>query len=423
MDKYWQSVESKDEIERGMFVILPLKYDEKIRLEDLSIIGEPIPFKSNDFIELLTNKCSTNGNFVRRYKLEVNLASIQFDSKIVVSDWQLFVFNNGISFLTVYLSYTNENVGSLYKFIYPGYTDENEELKTVQSLFLQKINDEILNKISPKMRWFITDIKLQTFILKEAYRLNVAYVPNRFKETDVVNRITYNEHRIIDLSRIFEDSSEKDVEYVTGARDVVSEDYGWGCSITSQEISYAYARGKDSLVVRANEDLLLTMLVMYQKYSCMLLNEEIHQRYMVKSKSFMYAKSISELKREAMEFIAYGTLAPSQISRWNNVCDTYRLLIELNGINETISEIQGKINLLNVEQERIDSKRGSTLGMILAVFGLISIIGAILQIVDYVSTGRTAILIGFIVSVIGVLGFGAFLARMLLKKKKRNGDV
>lgn len=267
MDEYWKSVENRDDIERGVFVILPLKYDVNIKLNDMSIMGNrPVPFESNDFIELVTNKCNMDGNFVRRYKLDVNLDPIKLDTEISITDLQLFVFDNGIAFLSAYLSYSNGNVGSIYKFIYPGYTDENEKLKNVQLLFLQNISDKILNQLNPKMRWFITDNKSQSFILKEAYRLNVTYVPNRFKETDIINEITYNEHRIIDLSRDFEDLSEKDVEYVTGARDVYSEDYGWGCSITSQEISYAYAKGKAPLVDRASDDLLLTILVMYQKY-------------------------------------------------------------------------------------------------------------------------------------------------------------
>ncbi|HKM04091.1 MAG TPA: hypothetical protein VJZ04_05795 [Lachnospiraceae bacterium] len=424
MEKYWKHIENKYYIERGMFVILPLKYDVKIKFKDMSIMeSKPIPFESSDFIELLANKCSMDGNFVRRYKLDVKLDPIQLDTEISITDLQLFVFDNGIAFLSAYLSYYNGNVGSIYKFIYPGYTDENEELKNIQALFLKNISDKILSQLKPQMRWFITDIKSQSFILKEAYRLNVAYVPNRFKETDIINKITYNEHRIINLSRDFEDLSEKDVEYVTGARDVDSKDYGWGCSITSQEISYAYSKGKAPLVENANDDLLITMLVMYQKYTCMLLNEEIHQRYISNNPSAMLKKSIQDLKRKAMKFIAYGTLVPSQISRWNNVCDTYRLLIELNGINETIMEIKEKINLLNEEQERIDSKRESTIGMIIAIFGLTSIIGSILQIVDYVSTGRVEMLISFVASIAGVLVFGAFISRTLLAKKKCKGDV
>ena len=77
------------------------------------------------------------------------------------------------------------------------------------------------------------------------------------------------------MTRDFTDESEKDVEYATGAKDVEDEHYGWACAITSQEISYAYGPkpGKDmppsaeELPVRAEEDLLLTIIVMYQKYT------------------------------------------------------------------------------------------------------------------------------------------------------------
>ncbi len=426
MDKYWGSVGNTDDIERGMFVILPLQYDTEINLEDLSVIeNQPIPFESSDFIELLSNKCHMDGKFVWRYKLDLNLGPIQLDTEISIPDLQLFIFNNGIAFLSVYLSYYNRNVDSIYKFIYPGYTDKDEEIKRNQSLLLENISNMILNKINPEMRWFITDINSQRFIIKEAYRLNIAYVPNRFKNTDIINKITYNQHRIIDLTRDFEDLSEKDVDYVTSARDVDAENYGWGCSITSQEISYVYAQSKTPipLVDRANDDLLLTMLVLYQKYTCMLLNKEIHQRNISRNKSEKLNKSIQDLKREAMEFIAYGTLAPSQISRWHNVCDTYRQLIELNGINETIAEIKEKINFLNEEQEKINSKRESTIGMIIAVFGFFSIIGSILQIVDYVSTGRAEMLMSLVISTVAILIFGAYLISMLLSKKKHNGNV
>lgn len=423
MDKYWQLVKNKNDIERGMFIILPLRYDEKIDFKNISVKGKTVQFKSGDFIELMTNKCSMDGDFVRRYKLDAVLKPVKIDIEIPISDLQLFVFYNGIAFLIVYLSYSNKDVGSVYKFIYPGYIGESKELVKKQSDFLQEIEDLILNQIEPKMYWFVTKNETPEIILKEAYRMNVSYAPNRFKDTDILNRITYNEHRIIDLSREFEDLSEKDIEYVTGAKDIDSEDYRWGCSITSQEISFVYAKNDVPLAEQAEDDLMLTMLAMYQKYSCMMLNEEIHQRHTLEKGTAKFKKSIQELKWEAMEFIAYGTLAPSQISRWNNVCEIYRLLIELNGVNETITEIKEKINLLNEEQEHIDSRREGTIGMIIAVFGLISIIGAILQIVDYVCTGRIELLISFAISLVGVLIFGSILAGMFLIKKKHNGDV
>ena len=134
------------------------------------------------------------------------------------------------------------------------------------------------------------------------------------------------------MTRDFTDESEKDVEYATGAKDVEDEHYGWACAITSQEISYAYGPGPgkdmppsaEELPARAEEDLLLTMIVMYQKYTCMIFNEKIHQRFTSGSGKVKKEKNLRDLKREALEFVSYGTLAPSQISRWNNVCETYR---------------------------------------------------------------------------------------------------
>lgn len=109
--------------------------------------------------------------------------------------------------------------------------------------------------------------------------------------------------------------------------------------------------------MRAEDDLLLTLLAVYQKYSCLLLNEEIHKRHIPEREKSGFQKSIRELKWEALEFIAYGTLVPSQISRWNNVCEMYRLLIQMNGVAESVGEIKEKIGLLNEEQERLDARR------------------------------------------------------------------
>lgn len=425
MESYWDGVEGTDDLQRGMYIILPLRYDEEVQLGDISVpVGTPAEFFSEDFIELLNSKCSTGGDFVRRFmidpgKLQISLVNTE-NCGIPVADIQLFAFSGGIAFLAVYLSYLNKDVSSVYDFILPGYLNEGEKIKKAQMHFLKELEEKLIGRVSPKMDWFISEESYKPFILKEAYRMNVAGLPKRFEETEIAERITYNEHRIIDLSLDFTDNSGKDVAYVSGARDVNLCNYGWGCAITSQEISYAYAIGYKSPIERAQDDLLLTMLVMYQKYTCLHLNEELHQRYVSKANR---KNSIRELKHEAMNFIAYGTLAPSQISRWNNVCETYRALIELNGIHETTQEIKEKISLLDEEQERIDSQWENTIGMIIAVFGLISIVASVLQIMDYVSTGSLEMLVSFGVSTGCSLLFGIGLIIMLLRRKKHNGDV
>ena len=229
------------------------------------------------------------------------------------------------------------------------------------------------------------------------------------------------------MTKDFEDVSEMDVEYATGAKDVEDEHYGWACAITSQEISYAYGpklgkmepRDKNGLWERSEDDLLLTMIVMYQKYTCMIFNERIHQRFIGESSRLKREESLRSLKREALEFISYGTLAPSQVSRWNNVCETYRSLQKQNGVNELLEEISQKITLLNEEQDRIDGERESRVSMIITVFGLVSIVSAALQMLDYISTGKPLMIIGFLVTGTAIILFFLYLIFNERKKKRK----
>ena len=269
----------------------------------------------------------------------------------------------------------------------------------------------ILNKLN--LEWFYNGIEFQNLFLKESYRFNVASLPKRFNETDPAFKIAYNMHRYIDVSKEFSDDSEKDVAYTSGGRDVISGNYGWGCAITSQEISYAYAKidSQSNLVERSLEDMALTILVMYQRYTCIMLNEKIHSRFDGTS-----SIDIHDLKGESLEFIAYGTLAPSQISRWNNVCETYRYLQELTGLNESMSEIREKIDLLNEEQDRLDEKRDAAISTLFTVFGIVSIIASLLQIVDYVLNGSTVMLVSFVISLLFSV---VFLTALLLRIKRR----
>lgn len=450
MKKYWDEVKKNnntDELDRGIFIFLPLRYrgdfsELTFDRDDTNEI-EPMVFDSSDFTELLSVKCR-KGDFVKRFCLNSMIATVYKEWKDSVSkignyslkDIQLFVFNNGISFLSVYLAYKNKDIDDVYRIVNPGYI-ENKGINTkeIQDAFVSSLEDKVLYYIRDTygyvFSWFVQDSVAKKYLIKEAYRLNVAAIPNRFRNSKIPKRIAYNEHRLVDLTRDFKDPSEHDVDYTSGARDVDDEHYGWGCAITSQEISYAYGPGPrktkpvsaEKLVARAEDDLMLTIFVMYQKYTCVLLNEEIHKRYSGNEKRVFFEKNVSDIKREVLEFIAYGTLAASQISRWNNVCETYSALQRQNGVNEAITEINEKIELLNEAQEQIDNKRESRVATIIAVFGFVSIVAATLQVVDYLFTGRIEMVIGFICSVFGIVAFGIGLLFMGWKNRKKNGDV
>ena len=442
MQTYWQNTTAPGNIDRGLYIILPLRYQGSFQSITVNKKDPELPeltFDTSDFTELLSVKCR-NGNFVKRVSVNSKLQETieawngkeETSKKYQIDDLQLFIFNNGIAFITVYLSYKNKDVNQIYKFINPGYVQEsNNKEKLVQDVLLESLEEKVFGLVQKKMKitlsWFTQDENSRKYIIKEAYRLNIASLPKRFENNEIPKRIAYNGHRLVDVTRDFEDVSEMDVEYATGAKDVEDEHYGWACAITSQEISYAYGpklgkmepRDKNGLRERSEDDLLLTMIVMYQKYTCMIFNERIHQRFIGESSRLKREESLRSLKREALEFISYGTLAPSQISRWNNVCETYRSLQKQNGVNELLEEISQKITLLNEEQDRIDGERESRVSMIITVFGLVSIISATLQMLDYISTGRPLMIIGFLVTGTAIILFFLYLIFNERKKKRK----
>ena len=445
MQTYWQNTTAPGNIDRGLYIILPLRYQGSFQSTTVDKEDPELPeltFDTSDFTELLSVKCR-NGNFVKRFSVNSKLqetieawnGKAETSKKYEIDDLQLFIFNNGIAFITVYLSYKNKDVNQIYKFIDPGYVQEsNDKKKSVQEVLLESLEEKVFGLVQKKMKitlsWFIQDENSRKYIIKEAYRLNIASLPKRFEDNEIPKRIAYNGHRLVDVTRDFEDVSEMDVEYATGAKDLEDEHYGWACAITSQEISYAYGPGqgkteprdKNGLWERSEDDLLLTMIVMYQKYTCMIFNEKIHQRFTSEERRLKGEASLRDLKREALEFISYGTLAPSQISRWNNVCETYRSLQKQNGVNEALEEISQKITLLNEEQDRIDGERESRVSMIITAFGLISIIAAALQTLDYISTGNLLMIAGFLVTCVAMILFFLALRFDEIRRRRKQKD-
>lgn len=258
--------------------------------------------------------------------------------------------------------------------------------------------------------------------VKESYVFNAALVDKRFKDLETLRKTSFNAHKLIDLSREFDDPSESDIAYTYGARDVEKCTYRWGACIASQSISYVYAvpelSGNRVELIRntTKEDLLLTLLVLYQKNTCMLLNEKI-QNTINGGIRRNFFKEILQLKREALLFRASGTLAPSQVSRWNNVCETYRNLLEVNGVSEALEEIEEKIDLIKDEQERQSSEMQNYIATVIAVFGLISIVAAVLQIVDLLQGGSVGMIAALLCSCMGVVLLVVSWVVMMMRKR------
>ena len=154
--------------------------------------------------------------------------------------------------------------------------------------------------------------------------------------------------------------------------------------------------------------MLLTIIALFQKYVCVQINDLIYEK--VKSAGNK-EENIREIKRTVLKVRAYETYTPSQISCWNNVCEIYRLLLEINGVNDYMRDIQEKVNLLDEELERASAERENKLMNIITLFGALSIIASVLTIVDFikgspidmgiVSLAITAVEVGVIAKMVG----------------------
>ena len=102
-------------------------------------------------------------------------------------------------------------------------------------------------------------------------------------------------------------------------------------------------------------------------------------------------------------FKAYDTITPAQISRWSNVCETYRYLLQMNGVDEALADVSEKVDLIDEEMERVNAGHQNFFATVIAVFGLTSIVASVLQIVDYVQPGDPTMLLWSGISGTGIL--------------------
>lgn len=399
----------------GSYIIIPLKYEGTFDFCKINTVKtEELAFTSEDFSDLILRKCKPENGFVRRFRVNaLRDAFAAFSKEISICDAQVIVFEKGIAFVALFAVY--EKVEYMYRFVNPGYissvyaTDD----KTLQQKLIEILFAELKYIFSDIFKIYVENKEL---LIKEAYLFNAGIVSKRFQNLETIKRVTFNLHKLTDLSEDFTDVSENDIYHTYGSKDINLGTYRWGCCISSQSISYVYAEedfdniSTLQILKNTNDDFLLTLLVLYQKYKCILLNDTIYV-----NTNF---KTIKTVKYNMIEFKAYGTLAPSQISRWNNVCETYQRLLDVCGVNEALEEIEDKIQLLSNEEERRTSQKENYIAMFIALFGLISIIADVLQIVDLMSSNNPIILFWFNISV-GMIILSAFVILWFVSKKGR----
>ncbi|MBQ7903596.1 MAG: hypothetical protein IJ362_07705, partial [Oscillospiraceae bacterium] len=225
--------------------------------------------------------------------------------------------------------------------------------------------------------------------------------------------IAFNLHLMVDPEREVEDRSEEDVNFTYAVKDQTMGSYRWGCCITSQTISYIVADADmdiDAEMLRQCENgLPVVLLALYQKYTC------LRFKGLISITDKKKTNRLKTLKRQMLEFQAYGTVTPANISRWNNVRRTYRYLLDANAVGEAVDDISVTINLLSEKQKETEAAQSDAVIGLISLLGIVSIPLSIVELTQLFSTGNTANIITAVASLACVVSIIAYL---LLHKDK-----
>ena len=101
-----------------------------------------------------------------------------------------------------------------------------------------------------------------------------------------------------------------------------------------------------------------------------------------------------------LEFQAYGTLAPSNISRWHNIRLIYMSLLEVNDIPGAIADLDHKISILAEHQRELEAERSELLARLITAFGIISILASVLTIIQILLGGSIAVWASLVLTVV-----------------------
>lgn len=109
---------------------------------------------------------------------------------------------------------------------------------------------------------------------------------------------------------------------------------------------------------------------------------------------------IKELKELMLNFQAFGTVTPANLSRWHNVKQIYANLLEVNDIPAAIEDISTKLNILTAHREAVEHARSETIINLITIFGIVSILASVLSIVQILADGDLLIWVSTILTTI-----------------------
>lgn len=386
----------------GSYLIVPLKYDEGgLKTDYIRRVFTPMMLTTTDIGENIKDMINRPGpgNIGQAYSipreaLEQEMLGGHFErmtaregdheGSFSLMDSYLYVFHTQVAFLCLDFAY--EEMATLYHICNPGFVQMSSEFKRwrpdgeMESFSLEDALCALAERCG--MRKFFDGVSPA---IVESYVYNLAVVPERFPSMEVMRQATFNMHLMTDLNAPAEDESEEDLRYVYAVKTQSLGSYRWGCCVSSQTINYVQADAEMNLArqmdIQAEDGLPVVMLALYEKFTCLRFTELLSQSM------GQDARHLDGLKKMMLKFQAYGTVTPSNLSRWHNVKHIYAALLEVNDTATAVSDIDAKLSILTAQQQDIEQRKTDTVTGIITLFGVVSIVESMLSIVEALSGG------------------------------------
>ncbi|HJC34405.1 MAG TPA: hypothetical protein H9758_07400 [Candidatus Mediterraneibacter faecipullorum] len=399
----------------GCFLIIPLKYErDSFKQIQLEKIGRSVPVTTMDLNENIKAMLSPGdetaagtGYIISRDALTAQMISGEDrdavkDFRVVdksgeftfeLSDSWLYVFRTRVAFLCLNLSFNK--IETLQAICNPGWAYNPAEF-----FWNDPMGENHPFSVEKWLSDFLSPLGIQKFFdgessyLLDAYTYIFTVVPQWFENLEQMRKPVFNLHKMMPLDIESEDEAEEDIRYVYAARNQEKDAYRWGCCVTSQTISYIVAdEAMDFEAERraqASDGLPVVLLALYEKYTCLRFAELTR----------MNKGKIKELKELMLNFQAFGTVTPANLSRWHNVKQIYANLLEVNDIPAAIEDISTKLNILTAHQEAVEHARSETIINLITIFGIVSILASVLSIVQILADGDLLIWVSTILTTI-----------------------
>lgn len=390
----------------GAFLILPLKYDpDRLDRARLKALGLPAAVTTTDLNKNiksmldLVSPASVGWNRILPLDvlcaplggaptgaLRVRTGEREFDFFLERS--RLYVFNTRVAFLCLGLSFFNmETLAAV--------CDSGWASSSAAFFRLDEAGQSRAFSLEGWLDGLLGPLGLQKFFdgpssyLLDAYVYTFTLAHEWFDTLEEMRAVTFNLHKMVEPDAPMEDAAEEDIRYVFAARNRDKNAYRWGCCVASQTISYVVADPAldlaAQLAVQAEDGLPVVLLALYEKYTCLRFTE-----LMARLKKGRM-KELRELKNLLLNFRAFGTAAPANLSRWHNVKQIFANLLAVNDVEAAVADVSAKLDILAAHQQELEHARSETVINLITLFGIVSILASVLSIVQILSDGNTLI--------------------------------